>query len=322
MQASATVVDLANPPEHVGAVPLSTCLIAIDSAPGQPLSSAAEKIAELATMSLTAAEPRDHRFIHVVSVSDSLESLTQRIDLAPAASLVCDDVLRANQRSSDTFSSVMTESLAYSTLQSGPEFRRWLGAAGPRTLADPPDPVLTERSGDTLVVTLNQPRRHNAFSNTLRAGLIDALTVAELDETISRIELRGNGRSFCSGGDLAEFGTLEHPVAAHFARTRYSPALLLDSARKRLSSNLVARVHGSTVGSGLEMASFCGHVVADRSTTFALPELNLGLIPGAGGTVSIPRRIGRWRTAYLVLSGCTIDAETALDWGLVNAIEP
>jgi enoyl-CoA hydratase/carnithine racemase len=73
------------------------------------------------------------------------------------------------------------------------------------------------------------------------------------------------------------------------------------------------------LGSGLEMAAFCGWVEAHEDSLFGLPELSLGLIPGAGGTVSVTRRIGRWRTAYLVLSGRTVGTDTALDWGLVDA---
>lgn len=75
------------------------------------------------------------------------------------------------------------------------------------------------------------------------------------------------------------------------------------------------------LGSGLEMAAFCGWVSARDDAVFGLPELALGLIPGAGGTVSITRRIGRWRTAYLVLSGRTVGAATALSWGLVDEVE-
>jgi enoyl-CoA hydratase/carnithine racemase len=77
-------------------------------------------------------------------------------------------------------------------------------------------------------------------------------------------------------------------------------------------------VHGQVLGSGLEMAAYCGWVQAHPDAVLGLPELSLGLIPGAGGTLSITRRIGRWRTAYLVLSGQTIDAATALRWGLVD----
>ena len=74
------------------------------------------------------------------------------------------------------------------------------------------------------------------------------------------------------------------------------------------------------LGSGLEMAAFCGRVSADPQTRMGLPELELGLIPGAGGTVSITRRIRRWRTAYLFLTGVLIDARQALQWGLVDEV--
>jgi enoyl-CoA hydratase/carnithine racemase len=81
-------------------------------------------------------------------------------------------------------------------------------------------------------------------------------------------------------------------------------------------------VHGQVLGSGLEMAAYCGHVTCAPDAVLGLPELALGLIPGAGGTVSITRRIGRWRTAYLVLSGRTVDPATALAWGLVDEVVP
>jgi enoyl-CoA hydratase/carnithine racemase len=83
-----------------------------------------------------------------------------------------------------------------------------------------------------------------------------------------------------------------------------------------------AYLHGPCVGSGIELAAFCGTVRAQPDTTISLPEVRLGLIPGAGGTVSLPRRIGRQNTAWLALSGRAIDAATALDWGLVDALEP
>ena len=177
-----------------------------------------------------------------------------------------------------------------------------------------------ERVEGTLYVRFNRPQRHNAFSTDARAALLEALEVARLDPSVTDVVLSGNGPSFCSGGDLAEFGTFADPASAHLARTRHSPALVLDELTTRLGQRCRAEVHGQVLGSGLEMAAFCGWVQSRPDAVFGLPELSLGLIPGAGGTVSITRRIGRWRTAYLVLSGQTIDPPTALRWGLVDEL--
>lgn len=275
---------------------------------------------DCATFTLTEEPCADRRVVTVDSVPQTLADLEERCRRWPQASSVCDDVLRTLDPSGATLGGVVTESLAYSTLQAGPEFARWLKERGPADMPDIADPVLAERDGDTLHVTFNRPQRHNAFSTDARAALLEALTVAQLDPSVTGIVLRGNGPSFCSGGDLAEFGTFADPASAHLARTRHSPALALDALTVRLGRACRAEVHGRVMGSGLEMAAFCGWVEANGNSVFGLPELGLGLIPGAGGTVSVTRRIGRWRTAYLVLSGQTIDAQTALAWGLVDAV--
>ena len=125
-----------------------------------------------------------------------------------------------------------------------------------------PDPVLAERDGDTLKVRFNRPQRHNAFSTDARAALLDVLDVARYDPSVDEVVLSGNGPSFCSGGDLAEFGTFTDPASAHLARTRYSPALVLDELTARLGRRCRAEVHGQVLGSGLEMAAYCGWVKA------------------------------------------------------------
>ena len=284
-----------------------------------PLASASEFWLERAAFTLTEDVTDDRRAITVPSIDAALDDLTARAERWPIAAAVCDDVLRSVDASGPAFAGVMTESLAYSTLQAGPEFARWLAERGPATLPVTAEPVLADRDGDTLRIAFNRPDRHNAFSTDARAALLEALTVAQLDSSVDELVLTGNGPSFCSGGDLAEFGTFRDPSNAHLARTRYSPALALDALTARLGKACRAEVHGSVLGSGLEMASFCGRVEAGADSVFGLPELTLGLIPGAGGTVSVTRRIGRWRTAYLVLSGVTIDADTALAWGLADA---
>lgn len=275
---------------------------------------------DAATFTLVEQPCADRRAVAVPSVSAALAELELRCARWTQAAAVCDDVLRAVDVAAPAFHGVVTESLAYSTLQSGAEFARWLAERGPAVVPELPNPVLAEREGDVLRVRFNRAQRHNAFSTDARAALLEALDVALLDPSVTEVVLSGNGPSFCSGGDLGEFGTFTDPASAHLARTRHSPALALDALTTRLGPACRAEVHGQVLGSGLEMAAFCGHVTCRPGATLGLPELALGLIPGAGGTVSITRRIGRWRTAYLVLSGRFVDAPTALEWGLVDAL--
>ena len=309
------VVDLSRASDHsVGSPP--GIVLAFGTAADI---AASEYWLQTATFTLTEDACADRRVVTVDSVPEVLAELTRRCQRWPHASSVCDDVLRTVDPDGPTLAGVVTESLAYSTLQAGPEFARWLDERGPARMPDIADPVQAQREGDTLRINFNRPQRHNAFSTDARAALLEALTVALLDPSVTGIVLSGNGPSFCSGGDLAEFGTFADPASAHLARTRHSPALALDALTARLGRACRAEVHGAVMGSGLEMAAFCGWVAAQDDSIFRLPELGLGLIPGAGGTVSVTRRIGRWRTAYLVLSGHTVGADTARAWGLVDA---
>ncbi|MGB3333096.1 MAG: enoyl-CoA hydratase/isomerase family protein [Mycobacterium sp.] len=273
-----------------------------------------------ATFTLSETETTDRRVITVASVPEALAEITDRCARWPQAAAICDDVLRAVDPAAPAWSGVVTESLAYSVLQAGPEFAGWLAARGPATVPVVAEPLLRDRDGDTLRLRFNRPQRHNAFDNATRAVLLDGLAVAAADTAIDEVVLSGVGPSFCSGGDLAEFGGFTDVASAHLARTRHSPALALDALTARLGARCRAEIHGQVLGSGLEMAAFCGWVRADPATILGLPELSLGLIPGAGGTVSVTRRIGRWRTAYLILSGRTLDAKTALRWGLVDEV--
>jgi enoyl-CoA hydratase/carnithine racemase len=172
------------------------------------------------------------------------------------------------------------------------------------------------RSEEILHLTLNRPHVHNAFSAGMRDALAEGLTVAVADPGIERIVLDGAGPSFCSGGDLDEFGSFPDPATAHAVRSTRNPARLLSECASRVHTI----VHGACIGAGAELPAFTARVVADPGSFFALPELGMGLVPGAGGTVSLPRRIGRQRTAWLALGGERIDAQTALAWGLVDEL--
>ena len=307
------IVDVSEKVSDVDAVALGVPVVAVG-----PIAHASEFCLQQATFTLTEDDNDDRRVITVPSIDPAIAKLTERVNRWPMAAAVCDDVLRSVDPAGPTLPGVVTESLAYSTLQSGPEFARWLVERGPAGMPDIADPVQAHRDGNTLRIAFNRPQRHNAFSTDARAALLEALTVAQLDPSVDEVVLTGNGPSFCSGGDLAEFGRFSDPASAHLARTRYSPALMLDALTARLGQACRAEVHGQVLGSGLEMAAFCGRVVSRPDAVFGLPELSLGLLPGAGGTVSVTRRIGRWRTAYLVLSGQVIDPAIARLWGLVD----
>jgi enoyl-CoA hydratase len=247
---------------------------------------------------------------------ESLERILDQVTRAPLASAALVLLLRGgDHRTIDE--GLVAESTTYSMLQSGPEFAAWRESRPRKERRDPAPVLLVDREGLTLHLILNRPHVHNAWSRDLRDAMADALHVAIADDTISRIDIRGNGPSFCSGGDLDEFGLFPDPATAHTIRLSRSPARLL----ARVSDRVISHLHGACMGAGIELPAFGQTIVAARTTSIALPELALGLVPGAGGTVSLPRRIGRHRTALLALTAAPIDAQTALEWGLVDALD-
>ena len=176
-------------------------------------------------------------------------------------------------------------------------------------------PFHVERIGDALHIELRRPDVRNALDATMRDELAAALQIALGDPRV-RVELSGAGPSFCGGGNLDEFGSRPDVASAHLVRMSRNLGWLLNQVGDRTH----VRMNGPTRGSGVELAAFAGHVTASSDASFGLPEVGLGLIPGAGGTVSLPRRIGRHRTALLALTGEAIDATTAVEWGLVDEI--
>lgn len=253
-----------------------------------------------------------------VALADERELaiLVRNIERAPIAAMVLVQHLRASE-SLSLEHAVMAESFAYATLQQGPEFRQWLEKRG---VVEAPtvstSPVESARNGNTISITLNDPDNHNAIGAHMRDALCEALDVALAERSIERVRLTGAGRMFSSGGQVVEFGQVSDPATAHWIRSLRLPATRLAA----LSERLEVHVNGGAIGAGAEIAAFGGRVTAAPSAWFQLPELKYGLIPGAGGTASLPRRIGRQRAAWLALSMKRIDAQTALDWGLVDEI--
>lgn len=211
---------------------------------------------------------------------------------------------------------LLVESATYSALQAGPEFLTWLAGHRRRERVPEPDPVLLERRGAELTITLNRPAVRNALNIAMRDGLLDALEIPATDPGVTDVHLRGTGAAFCAGGDLDEFGTFTDPAAAHLIRLERSVGRSIAAVADRVTAHL----HGACAGSGIELPAFASRVIADPSTMISLPEVSLGLVPGAGGTVSLPRRIGRHRTAQLGLSGLPVSAGTARAWGLVDEL--
>jgi enoyl-CoA hydratase/carnithine racemase len=226
-------------------------------------------------------------------------------------------VLCLRQGSASLGRALVAESATYSLLQAGAEFARWRAHRPVRTARpEPASAVKVRRDGHRLELVLNRPEVRNALNRAMRDGLLEGLALAAADPSLTEVVLRGEGPSFCSGGDLDEFGTFSDPAAAHLVRLATSIGRSIDA----LGNRLVAYVHGPCAGSGVELPAFASHVVARPDFTAALPEVGLGLIPGAGGTASITRRVGRHRMALLALCGRRIDAATALRWGLVDEV--
>ena len=253
-------------------------------------------------------------------VDDALEHLVRRVERHPQAAITLAQLLRLGRRLG-VADALVAESLAYATLQGGPEHRSWLtDRDGPPDATAPGarPAVRLARAGDELHVEFCRPEVHNAFSAAARDELVEALQLAAADVSIERVRLCGEGRSFCSGGDLREFGSATDPASAHLVRTARSPGWWMH----RLADRVTVELQGACIGAGIELAAFAGEVVANESTRIRLPELDMGLVPGAGGTVSLPRRIGRHRAAWMCLSGATLDAERARRWGLVDRVVP
>jgi enoyl-CoA hydratase len=247
-----------------------------------------------------------------VASADDIVRVVERNPVAATSLILC-----LRETPSSLGRGLVAESATYSLLQAGAEFTTWRGSrAVPATRPSEGPAVRVARRGDRLELVLQRPHVRNALNRAMRDGLLEGLALAAADDSIAEVVLRGTGSNFCSGGDLDEFGSFSDPASAHTVRLATS----IGRAIGALGPRMVAQVHGPCAGSGVELPAFAHRVVARRDFSASLPEVGLGLIPGAGGTVSITRRVGRHRMALLALSGARIDADTALHWGLVDAV--
>ncbi len=172
-------------------------------------------------------------------------------------------------------------------------------------------PLHQERSDGIVVLRMDRPPA-NATGIALRRALYLALRSLAGDATLHAIVLTGTGRFFCAGADIGELGTPDNQAAPQLRE--------LVSALEAFPIPLIAAINGYAYGGGLELALGCSHRVAARDARLALPEVKLGLIPGAGGTQRLPRLIGVQAALEMILGGEPVNGAQALALGLVDAI--
>jgi enoyl-CoA hydratase len=176
------------------------------------------------------------------------------------------------------------------------------------------DTITVERDGAIGVVTLNRPKVLNALNVQLMTELVDALQELDRDNDVRCIALVGSDRAFAAGADIGEMAEAT-PVSLmqenRFARW--------DSIRQ-ITKPIVAGISGFCLGGGCELAMLCDVIVASETAQFGQPEINLGIMPGAGGTQRLTRAVGKAVAMDMILSGRTLSAVEARDAGLVARV--
>ena len=166
------------------------------------------------------------------------------------------------------------------------------------------------------IVQLNRPNLLNALSFGLMSELVSGLEELDRDEAVRVIILTGSGRAFAAGADLTE---LSKATAVELALGQRFE--LWDRIR-RISKPIIAAVSGYCLGGGNELAMNCDIILASETAVFGQPEINVGIIPGAGGTQRLPRAVGKYKAMEMILTGRSISAEEAYRVGLVNRVVP
>jgi hypothetical protein len=297
-------------------VPIQSVVVGLDEAGGVPEVKPADF-----DLLLTVAPHPPAPWVGVMAgqCEAMVATLSQRVRDFPLAATILCQTLELSE-ALPFAEALLVESFAYSTLLGGGEFSAWL-ARRPTFAAPDPEPtelVQMVREEDTVTLTLNHPARRNAMTAAMRDALYTALANALDDPSAPKVVLKAAGKCFSVGGDLAEFGSARDLAVAHVARTLHANARMCHA----LGDRLQVIFHGACIGSGLEVPAAATRRLAREGAYFQLPELQMGLIPGAGGTVSVARAIGRHRTAWMVLSGARINAARALEWGLIHEVLP
>ncbi|NDZ18086.1 enoyl-CoA hydratase [Variovorax sp. WS11] len=176
-------------------------------------------------------------------------------------------------------------------------------------------PILVETHGRVSVITLNRPQQMNALDDALMDALGAALLACDADADIGAIVITGNDKAFAAGADIAAMAEWSYmDVYQGDFITRNWETI------RRVRKPVIAAVAGFAMGGGCELAMACDMIVAAESARFALPEIKLAMLPGAGGTQRLPRAIGKAKAMDMCLSGRMLDAAEADRYGLVSRV--
>lgn len=179
--------------------------------------------------------------------------------------------------------------------------------------------LLIDRPAEhVLVVTMNRPERRNAFNTRMGLELGEVFRGLYVDsEDVRCVILTGSGReAFCAGGDLKDRNLMtDEEWRRQHAVFEQKTLAMMDCP-----APIIAAVNGAAYGGGCELALGCDFIYAARSARFAQPEVKLGIMPGAGGTVNLPRACGTRRAKEIILTGAPFTAEEGLAWGIVNKV--
>lgn len=174
--------------------------------------------------------------------------------------------------------------------------------------------VLVEIHGRVGLVRLNRPRQMNALSSPLMKELMDALAAFDANDEIGAMVITGDERAFAAGADIRE-------MASATAMDMLEWGLISEFGRfKHIRKPVIAAVSGYCLGGGNELAMCCDLIVASETARFGQPEINIGVIPGAGGTQRLPRAVGKAVAMEMILNNRTLTAQEALQLGLVNRV--
>ena len=201
----------------------------------------------------------------------------------------------------------MSEAPKEATQQSGEE-------AGKKPLKF--ENLLVERSNSVGVIRLNRPNVRNALSSSLMKELVSALESFEADAEIRCIVLTGNEKAFSGGADIKDMSDLNSVQALKEGNLERFDAL------GRITKPIIAAISGYALGGGLELAMACDIIVAAEDARLGQPEINIGVMPGAGGTQRLTRVVGKYKAMEMILTGALISAREAQGLGLVSRIVP